>query len=112
MWAAGPEGNGKEGTAALRAIHACEDVKTVREKAPVAEEKFCRRKFAQAAWRIADSIEETFCSLDFPWEHWRSLRTNNPLEGRMEEVRRRTRGSAPFLAAEALSCSCAALRAA
>jgi len=68
--------------AALRAIHACEGVKAVRENATAAEEKLRRRKLSQADLRIVDSIEEAFCSLDFPWEHWRSLRTNNPPEGR------------------------------
>jgi transposase-like protein len=29
--------------------------------------------------------------MDFPREHWRSLRTNNPLERIMREIRRRTR---------------------
>ncbi len=35
--------------------------------------------------------------MDYPREHWRSLRTNNPLERIIKEIRRRTRvvGSFP-----------------
>ena len=37
------------------------------------------------------NVEETFSCFAFPSEHWRSLRTNNPLERIMREIRRRTR---------------------
>ena len=40
---------------------------------------------------MRDYIEETFSYFAFPSEHWRSLRTNNPLERIMREIRRRTR---------------------
>ena len=34
---------------------------------------------------------ETLAYYDFPSEHWRRIRTNNPLERILREVRRRTR---------------------
>ncbi len=40
---------------------------------------------------MQDHIEETFSYFASPSEHWRSLRTNNPLERIMREIRRRTR---------------------
>ena len=36
------------------------------------------------------AIEETFAYYVFPQEHWRRIRTNNPLERILREIRRRT----------------------
>ena len=54
-------------------------------------------KLSKAAELVATGIEETLQYFQFPSEHWRSLRTNNPLERLMREIRRRTRvvGSLP-----------------
>jgi transposase len=49
------------------------------------------RKLANAADLVRAGIEETLFYYLFPREHWRSLRTNNPLERFLREVRRRTR---------------------
>jgi putative transposase len=46
------------------------------------------RKLAE--W-ITTSVAETLAYLTFPSEHWRRIRTNNPLERIMREIRRRTR---------------------
>lgn len=48
-------------------------------------------KLPKAAELVENGIEETLCYMAFPREHWRSLRTNNPLERLIREVRRRTR---------------------
>jgi transposase-like protein len=40
---------------------------------------------------MKEDIEETLHDMDFPREHWKSLRTNNLLERIMREIRRRTR---------------------
>ena len=55
------------------------------------------RKLASAAGIVEKGIEETLNYYYFPSQHWRSLRTNNPLERLMREIRRRTRvvGSFP-----------------
>jgi transposase-like protein len=43
------------------------------------------------------SVDETLAYYRFPEEHWRRIRTNNPLERILREIRRRTRvvGSFP-----------------
>ena len=45
----------------------------------------------KAAELVAESIAETFSYYAFPDRHWIKLRTNNPLEPVMREIRRRTR---------------------
>jgi transposase-like protein len=40
---------------------------------------------------VQEGAKETLSYYDFPRQHWRSLRTNNPLERLMREIRRRTR---------------------
>jgi hypothetical protein len=45
---------------------------------------------------VVAGIEETLYYYAFPREHWRSLRTNNPLERLLREVRRRTRAVGAF----------------
>ncbi len=45
----------------------------------------------EAATKITDGIEETLTFFSFPPPHWRRIRTNNPLERIMREIRRRTR---------------------
>jgi len=45
---------------------------------------------------VLAGIEETLYYYTFPREHWRSLRTNNPLERLLREVRRRTRAVEAF----------------
>ncbi len=48
-------------------------------------------KFRKAADLLREGIAETFSYYRFPREHWRRIRTNNPLERILREVRRRTR---------------------
>jgi transposase-like protein len=45
----------------------------------------------KAASIVRDGIEETLSYMNFPREFWRRIRTNNPLERIMREIRRRTR---------------------
>lgn len=40
---------------------------------------------------VQDGIDDTMAYYDFPDAHWRRIRTNNPLERILREVRRRTR---------------------
>lgn len=53
--------------------------------------KLKKQKLPKAAKKLEDSIHETLAYYDFPSEHWRRIRTNNPLERILREVRRRTR---------------------
>jgi transposase-like protein len=45
----------------------------------------------RAAKLIEESIGETLAFYAFPDGHWRKIRTNNPLERIMKEIRRRTK---------------------
>lgn len=51
---------------------------------------------AFAATLLPAGIEETLHYCAFPREHWRYLRTNNPLERLLRELRRRTKAVRPF----------------
>jgi transposase-like protein len=48
-------------------------------------------KLSNAAKIVEEGAKETLSYYAFPSQHWRSLRTNNPLERLMREIRRRTR---------------------
>ena len=86
-----PRGRVKQVAMMLKAIHASEDRKAANEKAQSVIKKLKKQKLPQAAKKIEDSIHETLTYYDFPSEHWRRIRTNNPLERILREVRRRTR---------------------
>ena len=48
-------------------------------------------KLTKASGTVSEGVEETLEYMHFPREHWRRIRTNNPLERIMREIRRRTR---------------------
>ena len=90
-WTAVPSGKVKEVAAMLKAIHAQEDAQAAREKARQVVEKLRSMKLAKAAEIVENGIGETLSYYSLPPEHWRCLRTNNPLQRLMREIRRRTR---------------------
>ncbi len=49
----------------------------------------------KAAELVKTAVSETLMYYAFPEEHWRRIRTNNPLERIMREIRRRTSGAFP-----------------
>jgi putative transposase len=75
----------------LKAIHAAEDREAAQEKATAVIEKLRAMRLKEAAQRVQDGIAETLTYYSFPASHWRRIRTNNPLERIMREIRRRTR---------------------
>jgi len=87
----------REVAAMLKAIHAQEDREAALEKARAVAAKLEAMKLAKAAVLVREGIHETLRYYEFPSTHWRHLRTNNPLERIMKEIRRRTRvvGSFP-----------------
>ncbi|HZL68310.1 MAG TPA: IS256 family transposase [Candidatus Limnocylindrales bacterium] len=91
VWTAVPTGKVKEVAAMLKAIHAQEDAKAAKEKALLVVEKLRLMRLAKAAEIVEHGINETLSYYAMPPEHWRCLRTNNPLERLMREIRRRTR---------------------
>jgi hypothetical protein len=48
-------------------------------------------RLGKAAELVETAVPETLAYYAFPEEHWRRIRTNNPLERIMREIRRRTR---------------------
>jgi putative transposase len=81
----------REVAAMLKAIHAAEDVVAAREKAQAVIAKLREQRLTKAADLIETSVHETLAYYAFPEEHWRRIRTNNPLERILKEIRRRTK---------------------
>jgi transposase-like protein len=86
-----PRGKVKEVALMLKAIHAQEDREEAIKKASVVVKKLEGMKLGRASELLKEGIEETLRYYHFPREHWRRIRTNNPLERVMKEIRRRTR---------------------
>jgi putative transposase len=81
----------------LKAIHAQEDRPASLQKAELVVEKLKTMKLTAAAKTVQEGVHETLAYTEFPREHWRKIRTNNPMERVIKEIRRRTRvvGSFP-----------------
>lgn len=75
----------------LKAIHAQESREAAQAKTAEVIATLRAMKLSRAAEKVEQIFEETFAYYAFPSEHWRRLRTNNPLERLMREIRRRTR---------------------
>ena len=69
----------REIAATLKAIHAGEDIVAAREKAVRVIEKLRGLCLTRAAELVEMAAEETLTYYTFPEEHWRPIRTNNPL---------------------------------
>jgi len=80
----------KEAAMMLKAINASEDLAAALEKAEAVVAKLDKMKLRQAAQKVKEGIRETLSYYKFPCAHWQRLRTNNPLERIMREIRRRT----------------------
>ena len=95
----------------LKAIHAQESKEAAREKALLVAEKLKEMKLASAAKKLEDGIEETITYMDFPYQHWTRIRTNNTIERLNREIKRRTRAIGAFPDGQsALMLVCARLR--
>ena len=75
----------------LKAIHAQESREAAQEKAAAVIDELRRQKLGKAADLVEAHIDETLSYYSFPDSHWLKIRTNNPLERIMKEIRRRTR---------------------
>ena len=75
----------------LKAIHAQEDLAEAQKKTRSVADKLEAMKLRKAAQRVREGADETLSYYQFPREHWRQIRTNNPLERIMREIRRRSR---------------------
>lgn len=91
VFTAVPTSKLKQVAAMLKAIHAQEDREAAQDKAQQVIEKLESMKLPKAASIMREGVAETLNYYAFPREHWRCIRTNNPLERINREVRRRTR---------------------
>jgi transposase-like protein len=94
--AAVPRGKMREVATMLKAIHAQEGRCEAQDKALEVADKLEGLKLGKAAQIVREGACETFSYYAFPSEHWRSIRTNNPLERINREIRRRTRAVGCF----------------
>ena len=95
----------------LKAIHAQESRQAAEAKAAAVVAELGRMKLSKLAEWMTTSVADTLAYLAFPSEHWRRIRTNNPLERIMREIRRRTRVVGAFPDGEsALNLAAARLR--
>lgn len=103
-----PKSKVSEVSLMLKAIHAQEDLTSAKEKARQVIEKLQAMKLHQAAKLLEDYLFETLTYYQFPKEHWRQIKTNNPLERVMREIRRRTRVVGVFPDGQSAVMLCAA----
>jgi putative transposase len=95
----------------LKAIHAQESKAAAREKARQVAVDLRAMKLPEAARKVEDNIAETLTYMEFPYEHWLRIRTNNVIERLNREIRRRTRVVGTFPDGNsALMLVCARLR--
>jgi len=95
----------------LKAIHASEDLEAAQSKTGEVVAKLRTMRLGKAAELVETTAVETLTYYAFPDEHWRRIRTNNPLERIMREIRRRTRVVGAFPDGEsALNLAAARLR--
>ena len=106
-----PRGKMKLVAKMLKAIHAQESKTAAREKTRQVAADLKAMKLPEAARKVEDSIAETLTYMEFPYEHWLRIRTNNVIERLNREIRRRTRVVGTFPDGNsALMLVCARLR--
>lgn len=86
-----PNGKVAEVARMLKAIHAQEDRRAAQSKIGEVVGKLKAMRLSKAAELVETSGNETLTYFDFPSNHWRQVKTNNPLERIIREIRRRTR---------------------
>jgi transposase-like protein len=77
--------------AMLKAIHAQENREAAEEKATKVIDELRRMRLGKAAELVESKIAQTLTYYAYPPTHWIKLRTNNPMERIMREIRRRTK---------------------
>lgn len=75
----------------LKAIHTQEDRPSAQKKVREVIAKLKGMRLAKAADLAEAKVHETLTHFAFPGNHWRQVRTNNPLERIIRGIRRRTR---------------------
>jgi transposase-like protein len=98
----------KDVAAMLKAIHAQEDRVAAEKKAGDVVAKLRKMKLPKAAEMVEADAHETLSYYRFPREHWRKIRTNNPMERTLKEVRRRVKVIGAFPDGRSALMLCAA----
>ena len=86
-----PKAKLREVAAMLKAIHAQESREAALDKANKVIADLRAMRLQKAADLVERCIRETLAYYSYPQTHWLKIRTNNPLERIMREIRRRTR---------------------
>lgn len=86
-----PNGKVRQVAAMLKAIHAQESRAAAQRKAKEVIETLKTMKLRTAAALVDSAVGETFTYYAYPPQHWLRIKTNNPMERLLREVRRRTR---------------------
>jgi putative transposase len=86
-----PAAKVREASHMMKAIHAQENRAAAEAKARAVIDELRRQRMGRAADLVDAQVAETLTYYAFPDSHWIKLRTNNPLERIMREIRRRTR---------------------
>lgn len=86
-----PAGRVREVATMLKATHAQEARGEAEAKVTQVAAKLELMRLGKAAELVRMGAVETPSYYAFPSEHWRRIRTNNPMERIMREIRRRTR---------------------
>jgi putative transposase len=98
----------KEVARMLKAIHAQENKAAARRKATEVIESLREMKLQKAADLVRQHVDETLTCYDYPDNHWVRIRTNNPMERIILEIRRRTRVVGAFPDGQSTLMLCAA----
>jgi len=84
-----PDSHKRHFATALKAIHAQESREAALQKVEALKAEWGNR-FSGAVKILTEGVASTLTYYGFPPEHWRRIRTNNPMERLLREVRRRT----------------------
>jgi transposase-like protein len=103
-----PNAKMKEVSRMLKAIHAQENKAAAQQKAADVIERLRVMKLGRAADLVEEHVYETLTFFDFPDNHWVRIRTNNPMERIIREIRRRTRVVGAFPDGNSALMLCAA----
>ena len=103
-----PNAKVKEVARMLKAIHAQESLVSAHTKAADIVDQLKQMRLGKAAGLVEEAIEETLTFYRFPANHWVRIRTNNPMERIIREIRRRTRVVGAFPDGQSAVMLCAA----
>jgi putative transposase len=103
-----PNAKVKEVARMLKAIHAQESLASAQIKAVDIVAQLKQMRMSKAAGLVDEAIEQTLTYYRFPANHWVRIRTNNPMERIIREIRRRTRVVGAFPDGQSALMLCAA----